>query len=126
MKEVFSYKMRFKEEEFKDLITRMIFIAQALGFPERNWVTGKELELLIEMVRQYYAGIPLDSRESILGIIENTSFSGKDKGIYIYRGHLKKKGWIQQTAEGFELIEFLKTLDKDAEEHEVNLGINSL
>jgi hypothetical protein len=126
MKETFSYTLPFKRDGFKDLITRMIFLAQALGFDEKNWVTGKELELLVEMTRQYYLGISLESRESILGIIENTSFTDKDKSVYIYRSHLKNKGWIEQTPNGYDLIPFLKTLNPEAELTELKVGINSL
>lgn len=126
MEEGFSYKMSFNKDEFKDLITKMIFIAQALGFPQDNWLTEKELELLVEMTRQYYLGISLSSRESIEEIIDNTSFSGKDKGIYIYRGHLKNKGWIQATQDGIELIPFLTTLDPNAEETELEVSLKAL
>jgi hypothetical protein len=39
---------------------------------------------------------------------------------------LKKKGWLNQTGDGFDLPPFLKTLDPNSEAHDLVIGINSL
>lgn len=127
MEEIFAHTVSYGNKEgFKDLITKMIFIAQALGHDEKNWVTGKELELLVELARQYYSGIHLDSRESVLEIIKNTSFTGKDKNVYVYRSKLIDKGWLRKVKGGFDLVPFLKTLDMKKAETNIKISINTL
>ena len=127
MEEIFSHTVAYKpKEEFKDLITKMIYIAQALGHNEKNWVTGKELELLVELTRQHYAGLPLDSRESIAEVIKHTSFTNKDKNVYVYRSKLIDKGWLQKSKGGFAPVPFLKTLKLNNDQTNITISINTL
>lgn len=129
MEEIFKHTVSFDKESFKELITKMIYIAQSLSPNSMSeWLTKKELELLIELVRQYYfyEGNGLDEGASIKEAINHTSFSKKDKNIYIYRGKLVEKGWIQPSTNGYELIPFLKTLKPKFDQVDIQVSINSL
>lgn len=129
MEEIFKHTISFDRESFKELITKMIYIAQALSPNSMSeWLTKKELELLVELVGQYYVhdGEILDEAASIKEALLNTSFSKKDKNIYIYRGKLVDKGWIQHTANGYELVPFLKTLKPQFDQVDIQVSINSL
>jgi hypothetical protein len=91
-----------EKTDYVELVKKYIDIFSALYVPEENWLTTREKEYFIANIFLNKEGIDLASREASL-ILEN-KFGFINRGVSIYRGKLKAKGWIIQTASGIELV----------------------
>lgn len=91
-----------EKTDYVELIKKYIDIFSALYVPEENWLTTREKEYFIANIFLNKEGIDLSSREASRILEQNFGFI--NRGVSIYRGKLKKKGWIIQTKNGVELV----------------------
>lgn len=91
-----------EKNDVKELITKYIDIFSALYVPEENWLTKREKEYFIANIILNHLGIDLSSRKASK-ILED-KFGFINRGVSIYRGKLKTKGWIVQTKAGIEIV----------------------
>ena len=91
-----------ERHDVKELISKYIDIFSAVYVPEERWLTKREKEYFIANVILNHLNIDLSSRRASK-ILEDR-FGFINRGVSIYRGKLKQKGWLIQTKIGIELV----------------------
>lgn len=91
-----------ERHDVKELISKYIDIFSAIYVPEERWLTKREKEYFIANVILNHLNIDLSSRRASK-ILED-KFGFINRGVSIYRGKLKQKGWLIQTKIGIELV----------------------
>lgn len=103
--------MVIEKSDYVELIKKYIDIFSALYVPEDNWLTKREKEYFMANVFINKKGIDLSSREASRILEQNFGFI--NRGVSIYRGKLKKKGWLIQTSTGIELVKAFNYKNSD-------------
>ena len=91
-----------------DFISVFIDIYSILFVPTKNYLNKTEKKHLVHLIVLYRRGYELFSRECNRELKRIFSFSEKNRGIWIYRKKLEKKGWIIKKEEGLDLLPALK------------------
>ncbi len=91
-----------EKSDLKELLLKYVDIFSAIYVPEEKWLTKREKEYFIANIILNHLNIDLSSRRASK-ILED-KFGFINRGVSIYRGKLKEKGWIVQTKLGIELV----------------------
>lgn len=71
-------------------------------------LTPTEMRYLIQLVKIHRQGIDITSSRANRTLRDFFNTKDKDRSIWIYRGKLKKKGWLIQTPDSIDLNPALK------------------
>jgi hypothetical protein len=108
-----------KIENKYDMLIKIIELALLLKLPSKYSLLPREKEFLANSILLSNEGVLLEGSEMVTKICKQMEVKKAD--VYNYRNILKKKGWLMQTATGFELISFL---DFSKKKIPSNLNIN--
>lgn len=84
-----------------EMMSYYVDIYAAMFYSRDNWLTDKEKLFFLEHVKLYNKKYNLVSKNTVdylQSVFNNTK--SKDRSVWIYRGKLKKKGWLIQTPKG--------------------------
>jgi len=113
--------LKFKEE--RNFIEKTIDIYTAI-FMDTH-LTAKERSYFTELVLLNKQGINLLSRKANETLTEKLGFHKKnDRGIWIYRGKLKEKGWLIKTKENIKLLPVFDFKNKEIDTFFFNVNIS--
>jgi hypothetical protein len=93
-----------------EMIQKMIDLAILLKLPEQYFLRDREKEFLIHCIILSNEGYSLESGEIVKAICKLMRIKPDD--IYNYRNVLKRKGWLNQTPDGLELLSSLDYSDR--------------
>lgn len=94
-----------------DLLLKIIDLALVLKLPPDYNLRDREKEFLANTILLANEGYSLEGREMVKAICKEMKIKSDD--VYNYRNILKKKGWLMQTTDGFELLPSLDFTDRD-------------
>jgi DNA-binding MarR family transcriptional regulator len=94
-----------------EMLSKIIDLAITLKLPEKFSLRDREKEFLIHNILLSNEGYSLESGELVKEICKEMKIKPDD--VYNYRNILKKKGWLSQTTDGFELLSVLDFSDRD-------------
>lgn len=102
------YIANIKYKNDVDFFDKLVTVYSVLFLNRKHWLTDKEREFFVHLVLLYRKGIDLASKEAVKELEHHLGFSSRNKGVYIYRGFLKTKLWLEQTKTGLEIPDFFK------------------
>lgn len=91
-----------------DFFDKLVTIYSVLFLNKKYWLTDKEREFFVYSVLLYRKGVDLASKEAVKELEHQLGFNSRNKGVYIYRGFLKAKFWLEQTKTSLEIPDFFK------------------
>jgi hypothetical protein len=94
-----------------DLLKIMIDLAITLKLGDDYYLRDREKEFLIHSIILSNEGYSLESSETVKTICKLMKIKPDD--VYNYRNILKRKGWLNQTPDGLELLSALDYSDRN-------------
>ncbi len=99
-----EYKHSISVSDTSEFLRKYVDIFSSIGVDQKFWLAKKEKSFFIKCVEIYNQGIDIGSPEAIPYLAETLDFkTNPDKGVYIYRGKLRKKGWLTNTDQGTQI-----------------------
>jgi hypothetical protein len=86
--------------DYHQFLSQYVDVYGAMFYDRNNWLTDKEKEFFIELVKLANEGEALASKKAVRHLKSVFSTKEKDRSVWIYRGKLKKKGWLIQIPDG--------------------------
>lgn len=100
-------------ESFEDMLKYFIDVYGAMFFKREDWLSPREKEFFYHLVLLSREGINLASKEAVSRLRETFNSKKTDRSVWIYRGKLKKIGWLIQTKDSLVVPPaFLKDFNK--------------
>ncbi len=97
-----------------ELLIKMIDLAILLKLPPKYGLREREKEFLAHTILLSNEGYAIEGAEVVNEMCKLMSIKKED--VYNYRNILKKRGWLKQTVDGFELLSALDFSDRDIPE----------
>lgn len=90
-------------------IEKLFSIYELNDMPNDYRLSSKEKIFFFNLVNLYNKGIDLKSLQATKELQKIRGVTAKNRGVYLYKSILKKKKWLQETAEGrLEIPPFFK------------------
>lgn len=89
------------DSNLEDFLYRFIKSYDAMFM--NSGITETEVRYLVQLVTIHRQGISIASKKANRLLKQFFNTKDKDRSIWIYRGKLKKRGWLVQTPETVEL-----------------------
>lgn len=116
------YEVDISTKSYFEYVSRLVDIYSVLYVNEKFWLTEKEKLFFIHSVILYRKGIDLYSLKAVEELDNRMRFKKKGgKGVYVYRGFLKKKNWFAQTKTTLEIPPFFTSVFPDELVFNVNI-----
>lgn len=94
-----------------ELLLKIIDLALVLKLSDKYMLREREKEFLAYTIILSNEGYAIESKEIVKAICQEMNIKPED--VYNYRNILKKKGWLMQTMDGFDLLSSLDYSDRD-------------
>lgn len=90
-------------------IEKMLAIYELNNISENYQLCKKEKLFFCNLVRLYNKGVDLNSLHATKELQKLSGITAKNRGVYIYKGILKRKGWLAETKDDrLEIPNFFK------------------
>ncbi len=99
-----EFKHSIEVTQSPEFFRKYVDIFSSIGVDPEFWLAKKEKLFFIRCIELFNQGMDIGSKEAIPFLAEVLDFkTDPQKGVYIYRGKLRKKGWLTDTTTGTEI-----------------------